>query len=154
MPDDQMPTDDEINARFEKLKEKLHVDLEDVDGKLEHILSETEAPRVPDTVHDEMLSKLDAIEQRAASAKQTLDKTKPQANSLSGGMDQKSALGMGLGLTMAYTIVGTPLAGYGIGLLINKSTGGNSWHIWLTLLGSVIGIGWVAMVANRHANRL
>jgi F0F1-type ATP synthase assembly protein I len=154
MPDDQLPTDDEINARFEKLKEKLHVDLEDVDDKLEQILSGTEVPKVPETVHDEMLSRLESIEQRAASAKQTLDKTKPQSNSLSGGMDQKSALGMGMGLTMAYTIVGTPLAGYGAGLLINKATGANGWQIWLTLLGAIIGIGWVAMVSSRHADRL
>jgi F0F1-type ATP synthase assembly protein I len=154
MPEEQLPSDEEINARFEKLKESLKVDLDDIDGKLAHILEETEAPKVPDDLQDEVSRKLDALEARAAKAKQTLDKTKPQANSLSGGMDQQSALGMGMGLTLAYTIIGTPLLGYGAGMLINKSTGTNGWQIWLTLLGAVIGIGWVILVTSRNANRL
>jgi hypothetical protein len=154
MPEDQLPSDEEINARFEKLKESLKIELDDVDGKLSNILGATEAPRVPEEVHEEMLSKVEQIEARAAKAKQVYDQTKPQDNSLSGGLDKKTSLSMGLGLMMAYTIIGMPMAGFGLGLLINKATGTQGWQIWLTLIGSIIGIGWVIMVSNRQANRL
>ena len=86
-------------------------------------------------------------------AKQSRAATQPKQNTLSGSLDQKSSLSMGMGFTLAYTIVGTPILGYGIGLLINKLTHTDGWQIWLALLGSVIGIGWVVMITNRHGDR-
>ena len=48
--------------------------------------------------------------------------------------------GLGYGLTIAYTMVGPLIAGYGIGYLIDKKQGdGNTWQTWLTIAGMVLG---------------
>jgi F0F1-type ATP synthase assembly protein I len=154
MPEDGLPSDAEIADRLNRIKENLYPELEDVDSKLQDILDGTEAPRIPESVHDDAFSKLEAIEKRAASAKVTLDKMKPQSDTITGGLDKKTSVGMGLGFTMAYTIIGTPLAGYAVGLIINKLTGAKGWEIWLVLGGGILGIIWVALVASRNADRM
>ncbi|MBS1701869.1 MAG: hypothetical protein JST12_09430 [Armatimonadetes bacterium] len=150
----ELPSDEEIEARLAKIRDNLGVDLDDVDSKLDDILANTRADRLDEEEHDAYQQKLDELDEKIRKAKATRATSEPKRDSFSGGLDQKSSLSMGLGLTLAYTIIGAPIVGYGAGLLMNKLTGAQGWQIWLTLLGSIIGIGWVAMVTNRHGNRL
>ncbi len=152
----ELPSDDEIEARFQKIRENLHPDLEDVDLQLAGILDNTKADRIEDDEHAAYHAKLDDIDAKLAKAKQAKDvaTNKAKDTSISGSLDQKGSLSMGLGLSMAYTIIGAPILGYLAGLGINKLTGTQGWQIWLTLLGSIIGIGWVATVTNRNQDRL
>ena len=148
----ELPSEDEIEARFNKIRENLHPDLDDVDLKLAGILDNTKVEPIPESEHDEYRSKLAELDEKMKQAKQNRDKGKPStmSGSISGSLDQKSSVSMGLGFMLAYTIVGTPLLGFGVGILINKVTHTDGWQIWLTLLGSVIGLSWVIMVTNRH----
>lgn len=161
MPDEPvpMPSDEEIAQRFEEIKSKLAPLSEnpELDSRVEAFLGQEPVASPPTELEIEaerMASKLNGLDERLNAAKQTYQSTKPQPNSISGGLDQKTALGMGLGLSMAYTIIGAPLAGYGLGLLMNKVTGSVGWQVWTTLIFSIIAIGWVAMIGSKNNDRL
>ena len=150
-----MLSDEEIEARFARIKQGLSTDLEDVDDKLSEILANTKAERLKDEEHEAYMGKLSDIDAKIQDAKLKYDKARKPANdgSLSGSMDQKSSMTMGMGISLAYTIIGAPIVGYGLGILINKLTHTQGWEIWLTLGGSILGIVWVVMVTNRHGNK-
>ena len=148
-----LPSDEEIEARFSKIRENLTTDVDDVDEKLGHILAGTHVDRLDEAEHDEYLSKLADVDAKLKQARQSQENTKPKHESLTGSLDQKSSVAMGMGLSMAYTIIGSPIVGYGIGLLVNKVTGTQGWQIWLTLIGFVIGLGYVVIVQKRHGDR-
>lgn len=153
-----IPSETEIEGRFDAIKAKLDplTQNPELDAKVSEFLdrhAET-SNSFSDSVHPELDDKLASMQQRLDSAKSTYEQTKPKANSVSGGLDQKTSLGMGLGLSMAYTIIGAPLVGYGLGLLLNKLTGNPGWHIWTTLIFSIIAIGWVAMIGSKTNDRL
>ena len=150
----ELPSDEEIRARLDRVREVIKPELEDVDPKLESILEATRAEKLSDEEHDAFHAKLAEMETRAATVKRMHESTKAKDNSLSGSLDQKSSLGMGMGLMLAYTIIGAPMVGYGIGLLINKTTGTQGWHIWTTLIGGCIGIAWTVMVTTRNADKM
>ncbi len=153
-----MPSEAEIEERFEAIKAKLDpiAHNPELDAKVSEFFGrQAENSEISsDSVHPELDEKLASMQQRLESAKNTYEQTKPKANSVSGGLDQKTSLGMGLGLSMAYTIIGAPLVGYGLGLLLNKLTGNPGWHIWTTLIFSVIAVCWVAMIGSRTNDRL
>jgi F0F1-type ATP synthase assembly protein I len=149
----KLPTDEEIEARFSKIKENLNMDLDDVDPKLHGILENTAVDRLPDSEHDEYATKLADIDAKIKQAKANKASTEPKKDSVSGSLDPQSSVAMGMGLSLAYTIIGSPIVGYGIGLLINKVTGTQGWQIWLTLIGFVIGLGYVVIVQKRHEDR-
>ena len=48
----EMPSEDEIEARFNKIRENLHPDLEDVDLKLAGILDDTKVDRLAEEEHE------------------------------------------------------------------------------------------------------
>lgn len=155
----EVPSDDDIQARFDAIKAKLEPIAEnpELDARVEAFLGQEPIAKVPTEIEleaERVAAKLNGLDEWLNSAKQTYQNTKPKPNSISGGLDQKTALGMGLGLSMAYTIIGAPLVGYGLGLLINKLTGNPGWHIWTTLIFSVIAIAWVAMIGAKTNDRL
>ena len=63
--------------------------------------------------------------------------------------------GLGFGLTIAYTMVGPLLVGYGAGYLIDKKQGdGNTWQTWLTILGMVLGfIGAIVLLTRANESK-
>lgn len=158
MPDETppLPTDKEIKARFDRIKENLDPgEFIDADSKLEEILSRSEPTKIPKSEIDEYEQKLNLLDEKMRVAKAAKAKAtgKVEDASLSGSFDRGTAVGMGFGLTLAYTIVGMPIAGFFLGKLLNNLTGKEGFHIWLTIFGGIIGIWWVSMVATRNANR-
>lgn len=157
-PDDslRLPSDDEIKARFDRIKEGLDPgEFIDADSKLDEILSRTGGERIPETEMEAYERKLNELEAKMQQAKQATNKAtgKAKDDSMSGSLDRGTAVGMGFGLTLAYTIVGMPIAGYFLGKLINSLTGKSGFEVWLTIIGGIIGVAWVSMVASRNANR-
>lgn len=152
----ELPSDDEIEARFNKIREGLSSDLDDIDLKLEKILANTNVDdeKVAEEEHEQFDQRIRDLEHKVKTAQNGANQATSSSGSLSGSLDQKSSLSTGLGLSLAYTIIGAPLLGYAVGLGINKLTGTQGWQIWLTLIGSVIGIGWTMMVVNRNNDRL
>jgi len=155
----EIPSEEDIQARFDSIKAKLDPLTEnpELDARVEAFLGQEPIAPVPTELEleaERVAKKLNGLDERLNKAKTTYQNTKPSPNSVSGGLDQKTALGMGLGLSMAYTIIGAPLLGYGLGLLINNATGNPGWHIWTTLIFSIIAVAWVAMIGSRNNDRL
>jgi F0F1-type ATP synthase assembly protein I len=61
-------------------------------------------------------------------------------------VEENNYLGMGIGISIAYTLVGCTLAGWGIGKLIDMRSGGYLAQAIGTLIGAVVGL--VAAIAT------
>jgi F0F1-type ATP synthase assembly protein I len=60
-----------------------------------------------------------------------------------------SARGLGVGMTIAYAILGMPLLGAGLGWLLDERLGGKLWIGVGMLLGAAAGIGFAVLTLNR-----
>jgi F0F1-type ATP synthase assembly protein I len=138
-----LPSDDELNARFDKLREGFKTDVTNIDDKLEGILEETKVKFDATEADDAVQGKLDEIEARTRAARHNLEKAKGRTDSITGSLDIKTSRSTGYGLMYAYALAGGPMLGFGVGLLINRFTGTQGWQIWLTLFGAAFGLWWV-----------
>ena len=141
----KLPSDEEIEARFSKIKENLTVDLEHVDSKLDDILDKTKAPEIETSEFDE---KLHALEEKAQAMKQRREAQKVQAEK-EVKSTQMSNEGLGMGMTLMYTVLGLPLLGGIIGMFLDKATGGNAWIVIFGMGGMVLGIGAAVFLLYR-----
>lgn len=111
----------------------------------------TEAAATPPP-DDDLEARLAQFEERArlASGKRNVQKKaiETERSTLQG-----DARGMGMGLTIAYIIVGTPMAGALVGWLIDMQAGSNVAKGFGTLIGAVIGIAYAVFLLNRPAPR-
>jgi len=97
--------------------------------------------------------KLDSIGNRVQTARKSADKFKPESNN-SSGMTPTEARGIGVGLTVAYSIIGTPLFMYGVGMLIDNAVGTPAtatlkWSSGLLMLGALFGVTFAIYTTQR-----
>jgi F0F1-type ATP synthase assembly protein I len=102
-------------------------------------------------IDEEFEAKAKDLHARAAKLKNTLDGKKERLEE-SRRSDGESAKGLGVGLTIAYGIIGAPLVGFGVGYLIDRSLGGTTWSGILGLLGAGGGL-WFAVVVLNKTNK-
>jgi F0F1-type ATP synthase assembly protein I len=145
-----LPSDDEIEARLSKVIK----DAEDFLGPVRHdpigLMEEEEEKHSPfgnfDPEFDEKLDgfskKVDKI--KASREEVERDKARKQKS------EQDSSRGLGVGLTIAYTIIGLPLLGAGIGWLVDGRTGGTTWVGIGTVIGAVLGVAAAISIMNRE----
>lgn len=62
----------------------------------------------------------------------------------------EASRGLGVGMTVAYAIIGIPLFGAGGGWLLDRALGGNAWQPILTVAGAFLGVGFAVFVLNKH----
>ena len=100
-------------------------------------------------ISDDFESRMDSLTARGKEAKERYEakKTKAAAEQKSSG---EAAKGLGVGLTIAYGILGTPLVGFGIGYLIDMAVGGKVWQSWLTILGAFAGMVFAVVTLQRQ----
>ncbi len=152
MPDDgkvpdpepvlKLRDDEDIRTRFERVRQELS-----------HMpLPETQDLEMPPSGGSPELTKLDEelriLDQRAQAGKAIRDnqaKVKLKEN-LS---DQSSARGLGLGLAMAYMIIGLPMAGVAIGWVIDNQLHTTIWKGILAVVGLAIGLAMTIQYQNR-----
>ncbi|MEI7987212.1 MAG: hypothetical protein WCI55_16440 [Armatimonadota bacterium] len=144
----ELPSDAEIEARFSKIKENLTLELDDADEKLAAILDKTHAPKIET---DEFDDKLKELEVKAQAMKEKREAQKVQA-AKEVRSTQESNAGLGMGMAIAYVIIGIPLVGGLIGLGLNKLTGGTAWIVIFGLGGMVAGLGYAVYLATKSAN--
>lgn len=102
-----------------------------------------------DAIEADLDAKVEEFNQKATSAKNRYEKHQKIVKKER--EDQGDvARGTGVGLTAAYAIVGLPLAGAGIGWLIDRPTGGNIAQGVGVLIGAVVGVAFALHVVNRH----
>jgi len=150
------PSDEEIEARlrraiegnpddgdpFERTKRELE-DIEVPEIPDEPIVR-TSMPEVPD--FDGRLRELEENAKRARGVQ--AQKAKRIAD------EGRSNRGLGFGLTIAYTIVGVPMVGAGIGYLVDRAQGTTVWIGYGTFIGAVLGIVAALFMLNRANNEL
>lgn len=141
----KLPSDEEIEARFSKIKENLTVELDDADTKLAEILGNTTVPKVEAPDFED---RLHALEDKAKHLKERRQSQKVQAEKEIRSVRDANQ-GLGMGMTIAYTILGMPLAGGCLGLLLNKVTNGTAWLPLCSLIGMVAGLSFAIFLLYR-----
>lgn len=110
-------------------------------------------PRVPD-ISDEMDERLRKIEQASKEAKAKYLQTRPEdvRESLKPKAERResSNKGLGLGMVVAYAIIGVPVMFYGIGFLIDQQMKTEYWKSGLTMLGLVAALAWTIYTVQKH----
>ena len=128
---------------------------------------EPAAPGTPEDIADRARSRADDLDREfserinsldarmnAGRARHEASRIKAQRESMS---DPESARGLGVGLTVAYAIIGTPILLFLVGIGVDKLVGVPAdapmkWSAGLGLLGMIVGVTFAIMVANRAAN--
>lgn len=156
MPDEPVPRfpegpdDEEIAARLRRVRDELN-QMEGLpelpEDRIPQLSPTPELPKMPD--FDERLKDLEA---RADAAKQ---RRTVKANTERRKMesDAESNRGLGIGLTVAYAIIGVPLFGIGIGFALDNAMGTQVYRGVGALIGSVAGIVGAVVILNRQQNK-
>jgi F0F1-type ATP synthase assembly protein I len=142
--DTRLPSDNEIASRLEAVRDKLKVDLSDADEKLAEILDSATIPTPEDPDHAKLLelsAKADALKNK---------RTAQQAEAArENRIAQDSNQGLGAGISIAYTILGVPLVGGIIGVVLKNQTGNPIWVSVCGLVGMILGLVGAYFVATR-----
>lgn len=96
--------------------------------------------------------RLAQFEDKAQAARSAFHRTKSEKERQQQ-IDADSTKGLGIGMTVAYYIVGVPMMGAFLGWLIDRGTGGSLWIGIMTLIGSVIGITMAVSTINRTSGK-
>lgn len=128
----------------------------DEQDKTEDMLSQTaeakeRAKRELDQVERDFEDRLNTTEAKFDDAKARYEAGKAKADKEAASSGESSR-GLGFGLTIAYAIIGAPLVGYGIGYLIDQSTGASAYASALCLVGAFAGIAFAVVVLNKQNN--
>lgn len=97
-----------------------------------------------DEIDAEFGDRLKKFDDRLAEQKSIHEARKIEAEQKQKG-DREATKGLGLGMSVAYAIIGVPVFGYGIGFLVDKSSGSTTFAGIGMLIGCLVGIA-VAMV--------
>ena len=132
------------------------VDEDELDRRIRELgLDETpsieQAKQEGNKIDEEFSARLKALEERAQAAKQVRDRQAAQVIRKEKN-DRESAIGLGIGLTIAYTIIGMPLLGVGIGWILDKALGTTLYKGIGVVVGSAVGI-TAAIVMLSRANK-
>lgn len=117
-------------------------------------IAEAARVKLAESHDDELEKRLMQIEQTAAKGQAHFRKAqpKPEEGGPSTGMSPEQGRNLGVGLSIAYAILGAPLVFFGLGFLIDQATHGVFWRGALGLLGCCLGVAYAMIVANRSAN--
>lgn len=134
-----------------------NVDEEELDRRIREIgLDQTpsidKAKEEAAKIDDEFSERLKNLENKALQHKLIRDnRTRETSRKLRD--DAQSAKGLGVGLSVAYTIIGLPLLGVAIGWAIDTRMGTQTFRSLGVLLGSVLGIvGAIALLSRINRN--
>src|ERR1044071_7849329 len=127
----------------EQPQKREEADEEELERRLRSLLGEPQEVPPPDESDDFEL-KLREIEDKAASIKSTTRMPDPpewnykrpeseQERQIKN--DSGSYRGIGVGLTLAYAMVGPLIVGWGVGWLMDRGTGSNQNQTWGTVIG-------------------
>lgn len=155
---------DSADARLHALEQKVNrgEDLsEEEQDELERIVAKFQdeatgsigdinrrASEKADDLHSEYDKKLAELEAKARAAK-ARESVKVVSKDQMLKSDAEAARGLGVGLSIAYTILGTPLLGLGIGWMLDNRYQANLFKGLGTVSGAVLGIILAFWMMNR-----
>jgi F0F1-type ATP synthase assembly protein I len=148
----KLPGDEDIAARFERIRDQLkRLDLPELpEDEIERIQKQATGPKF---AQDDVESKLTELESRAQHAKGQFQTAinRPSPKSLD--ESNRSSRGLAFGMMIAYMIMGLPMAGVGIGALIDWRLGTVMGKGIGVLAGAVLGVTMAIRVINENANK-
>lgn len=136
--------------------------------RVDHDDSEAAEPVVPDPARiaeqareklgepqPDLEERLAAIEARARRGQAHFREAMPSPDeNRPDRMSGEESRGLGVGLTVAYAILGVPLAMYALGYALDMATQRTQvWRSSLGLLGCFMGVGYAVYIANRAGKR-
>lgn len=142
--DTKLPSDIEIASRLEAVRDRLKVDLSDADEKLSDILEASTTP-LPEDIDQTRLNELGAKAEVLKAKRNAQLAEQARENRIA----QDSSQGLGAGISIAYTILGVPLVGGIIGVVLKNQTGNPIWVSVCGLAGMVLGLFGAYFVAKR-----
>ncbi|MCC7230743.1 MAG: hypothetical protein IT203_10150 [Fimbriimonadaceae bacterium] len=102
-------------------------------------------------IDEEFGERLKALEEKAKTVKEVRDnQSREKTRRLES--DRETAKGLGLGLSIAYTIIGLPILGAVVGWFLDSRVGGQTFTSLGVLLGSVLGIVAAVFMISRANN--
>lgn len=143
-----MPSEAEIEERFEAIKAKLDPITQnpELDRRTEEFLSTQESQLEP--IPDPESEKMAELQKRANALKQKRDNQVRQQTKETRAVMESNA-GLGAGLAIAYTIIGIPVLGGIVGVVLKSQTGNPAWVTAFGLAGMVLGLVGAYFVALR-----
>ncbi len=108
-----------------------------------------------DALHDDFEQRLAGIEAKASAAKQTFANTQSQAvaGGKVAGQTGEEARDLGIGLSIAYAIIGVPIVFFLTGLAIERGTPGGPIQSSLGLIGAVVGVAYAFIAVAKKQRR-
>jgi len=133
-----MPSDDDIAARFERIREDLkHMDLPDLPddeklrARIEGVTSQKSSYKMPEVPEFEIKRPI-----------------KPAANGTPGAYNYRS---LGIGMSAAYSLIGSMAVGFGLGWVFDHFTHSTYGQPVGAVLGSILGIASAVFLINRDS---
>lgn len=97
---------------------------------------------------DEFHRRLADLGEKAAKTKETRDRQRREAERIQT-FDRETARGTGVGLQIAYMIIGFPMAGLALGWYLDNRLDANAWKPILVMGGAAAGIVLALVTLNR-----
>lgn len=145
MPDE---TPDGLDAEINELEDRLRA-AQDGTNTQEHLQQAQEEIQKIDAGFEDRLKALEEKAQKHKTEREAKDVVKRKQMQ----SDGEAARGLGVGLTVAYTLFACTFLGFGLGWLLDRFTGGTSWKGLMTVAGMTLGVFMVVMITNRENNR-
>lgn len=103
-----------------------------------------------EAIEDNFEGRLKDLEDRSADARDRFEKKKKIEDQRIRS-EGEAARGAGVGLSVAYTILGLPLFGFGVGYLVDRFAigKGTQWQSILGLIGAFVGVGMAVWMLQR-----
>jgi len=135
-----LPSDEDIQARFEKIREELKsfelpnlTEEEELQEKLQHVQSAPTISRMPEVPELNIPKR---------------NTTGPAKDGTPGNYNYR---GLGVGMSAAYSLIGAMIVGYGLGWGYDKLFHANYGQVIGALIGSVLGIASAIWVINKDS---
>ncbi len=144
-----LPSEEAALERFKKIRAELEaMDLPDLPE--DEVERRTQAvANIPSGLPE--VPKLEDIRANAWAAKEKHDSTKAETERKQA-QDQKNARGLGVGLMVAYLIMGFPFLGIGIGWVLDAQLNANVYKGLGALIGSTVGV-TVSIIYINNSNK-
>jgi len=146
-----VPLEDRLRAKLEDI---AVTPSEDVEAMMEAMTSKVSHAASPDDpTPPDFDARLRALEEKSTNVRRDREVAKfnKERKILS---DSQSAAGLGVGMSVAYAILGAPLLGALIGYFLDKQFHSNLYTGALTLLGAIIGVLYAILTIKEKGNRL
>ncbi|MDR3691244.1 MAG: hypothetical protein P4L46_17825 [Fimbriimonas sp.] len=139
---------DEYRRRFERIRDELSgMDLPELpESEVARLNEATPHPDLEEEAMDARLANFESRLKRAKNSYQTQYNKEPKQLA----QRRDEAHGLGIGLNVAYTIIGMPLLGASVGWGLDRLTGLHVWTALLCISGATLGVVIAILTVNKE----